>query len=930
MRLLRASVVAVALVPAFIATARAQDEKKGRPENQVYKDHTQDDAGQWIAEIRFKDVSYRVSDDVEIRKKVSQVAMFLKPNDQVIVYLKEGAIVGIEKGQLKNQLDTLPAALQKAIKETQDDDEVQITTAREWVGRMRRRTDDGIKLQPALPKRTKEGKLTYDTKGDTVVIPYKDIKLYVNLTLQAKQAANGGANVQIQNDAVSRQDLRVGDTVKIGFVYGQIAKLTPEVLTLREWKGNNWGENRDYPRETLGEVRTAALELRRSYPVNTNGEVVVKEEKERVGRVNLLTMRGAVWHDQKEFILVGAQLVFAAGPAGSNIEQTPHFKEEVAIPPVFGDEQWRKERPLDQEDGQVTIYFDPAKNLIAAKSREALPHIVAALASADRDLTALTRVFSAAALNGDPELAVILAVRHGSVPSGPEQEKQQAAILEALVLFGERGAKALIDHVRVPDGTYSLPVPRDDGSIGHTEKKDQAVFWKRLELKLLASIPGAAAGDRGRQLFDLYEERQTELGGDALKVFQARTSEAIDALLDIAVSAGGRPTADEVKRAEDAAQLIKMLGEPAFTELVARVKAAVAQGPVLAKQLEVAKSKGEQLSELIQKAIIVLVDAKRSERRLALNRTLEEAKTKIGAKDWEGGLRIVEDVLARDRDMEEARKLLYECLVHVADKRLMEKKRGEAARLCRRVIDDGQKGRGAEAMLGKMLIDSAREDLDATCVRKEPDQASEVVKNCQKGDVLKIAAVKMTADHWYPVRINDKEYGWISRNLVDPAGDGLQCSVRGSSMRPEFIRSTIELVRKLAPEREADANLIDGELVLRDAEAKYEEGNYHAAYAAYQRARELVPNDERLGNAWKAGILANLMLLLIFGAVIIATVFALVLIMRNRQKRVHVDEFKYYGKDRIRVEREIDGGAAPPNADGAPAPEQPTDAAPPA
>lgn len=943
MRLLHVSaVLALALAPVAL-TARAQDDaNKVRPENHVYKGHTFDEKEEWILEIRFKDVSYRVSQDPAARKKVRDSALFLEPNANVIVYLsKEGVIVDIAKGQLKNQLELLPANLQKVINEAADDDEVMIETKGQTIGKVRKKTDEEIRILPAVKvsKPLVAGKQTYDKSGNDIGVKYKDIKKFVNLTVQAKQAAANGGAPQVANDTVSRQDLRVNDTVKIGFVYGQIHQLTPELLVLREWKGNNWGDLREYKRETLGDVRVAALELRRSYPVNGTGEVVVKEEKQREGRINLLTMRGAVWHDQKEFILVGAQLVFAAGPAGTNIEQTPAFKEEVPIPPVFGDEQWKKDRPLDQEEGQVTIYFDPAKNLIPARSREALPHIVSAFAAVDRDIQAVQRVYSAAALNGDPELAIMLVVRHGSMPAGAEQDRQQAAILEAIQQFGEKGAKAILEHVKVPDGSYSIPIPREDGTIGHKDAKDQAIFWKKHELRLLANIPNAAAAERGKQLFDLYEERSTELGEAILKVFQARTTESIDALLDVAVSSGGRPTADEAKRADDAGQVIRMLGDAAFVELVARVKATGAQGPVIAKQLQVAKEK-EQLSELINKAIIVLVDAKRSERRAALNRTLEEAKTRIGAKDWEGGLKIVEEVLSRDRDLEDAKKLLYDCLVRVADARLVQKKRGEAASLLRRVIDDGQKGRGAEAMLARMLVESAQEDLDANCVRKEPDQASEVVKRCNKGDVFKIAAVKILADQWYPVLLSEKgDYGWIHRDSVEPSGDGRQCSVRNATMKPENVRASVEQIRKLSPERGADADAIDGELWIRDAKGKYDEGNYQAAYASFHKARELVPNDPALADAWKCWVFANAFLLMIFAAVIVVALVASILVLRNRQKRVKVGEFKYYGKDRVRVEREIDGASNPtggepaPAGEGAPAPapaDQPSDAAPPA
>jgi hypothetical protein len=233
-------------------------------------------------------------------------------------------------------------------------------------------------------------------------------------------------------------------------------------------------------------------------------------------------------------------------------------------------------------------------------------------------------------------------------------------------------------------------------------------------------------------------------------------------------------------------------------------------------------------------------------------------------------------------------------------------------------------------MMAKILVESVQEDLDANCIRKDPLQASEVVKRVNKGDVLKIAAVKTSvADTWYPVKLSDKgDYGWIHRDAVDPAGDGSQCSVRGPSMKPTNIRDTLQRVKKLAPEWASAADQVDAELWIRDAEQKQGDGRYAAAYASYQKARELNPNDARLSASIKCWIFANGFLLLIFIGVLVVTVIALFFVLKNRQKRVKVAEFKYYGKDRVRVEREIDGGAAP--AEGAPAPSEQPPAAPPA
>jgi hypothetical protein len=67
--------------------------------------------------------------------------------------------------------------------------------------------------------------------------------------------------------------------------------------------------------------------------------------------------------------------------------------------------------------------------------------------------------------------------------------------------------------------------------------------------------------------------------------------------------------------------------------------------------------------------------------------------------------------------------------------------------------------------------------------------------------------------------------------------------------------------------------------------------------------------------------------MMVFGAVLLAAIIISVFVLKNRQKRVKVGEFKYYGKDRVKVEREIDGTAAVASGGDAPAP--PPEGAPP-
>jgi hypothetical protein len=921
---------ACALVPMLAMAAVAQDDApKPRPETKRYASSKQDSDGNHVAEITFKDnVTYQVKNDIPEgdRRKIDSLVLGgnLMGNDEVTIYLVGGQIVAIEKGAKKNQFDQLAPALQKQLKESQEGDEVKILHRGSSAGKFKKLTDEGVMIEPKVT--------SGNTKGFTETIPYKEIKVFTNLTQQAKANPANGGGQQANNDVISRLGLKVGDTVRIGFVYGQIVGITegPEgQLMLHEWKGNNWADNRPYKRAELTEITLAPLELRRSYPVNNMGEVVVKEEKSRVGARNQLNMKGSVSHDQNEFILVGASLVFAAGPQGTDFNNAP-LHEDVPVPPVFGNELWHQEKTLDQEDGQVTIYFDPAKNLVSARAPEAKRYIVTAFASKDRDSAALARVYAAAALNGDPDLALLLVAAHSNVPSGPEQERIQGTMADALVQFGDAGSKALLEHIKSPDGTFQIPIAKEDGSVTYREQKEQASYWKKYELKLLANIPGAAAGERGRQLFSVYEEKGPELGEAVVKVFQARTAESIDSLLDVGVQSTTGGT-DVFKRAEDAATILKSLGESGFNELITRVKQLGPMGQVEAKKLTVALQGGKSLPDVIGGAIQVLVEAKKGELHAKLVRTLDDAKGQASKRNWEDALSMVNGILDVDPTMEEAKKLKFEALIHVADKDVAEKKRGDAAKQLRKVIDAGQKGRGAESRLAQIMLEACREDLEGNCIRRDADECSEVLSKANKGDHLNVAtAIKSSADGWFPVKISEKDSGFIAQDAVEAVQAGAQLTVREEFMRPDFIKKQVAEIRKLAPECGAACDQIEGELWIRDALMRYEEGGYNQALASFGKARELIPNDPRLSKATLCWVKANAFLLLIFIAVVVVAGVALFMAVKGRQRRIRVAEFKYYGKDRVRVEREIDGASAAP-ADApadAPAPVEPPSAPP--
>jgi tetratricopeptide (TPR) repeat protein len=860
------------------------------------------------------------------RHKIDELVYTLEAPADIVIELRDGLIISITKGKAADPTDLMPPEMKKSIKDTKVDDEVIIAIAagRVIAGTVDKIDANGIRIHPALdskgvPTPTDHIKRKYSRATETFA--FGVIKKFDNVTqINGPQKADDPLAAQ---DAVAKQDLRVGDTIRIGFITGQIAELTDATLKLREWKGGVWGDTRDFDRANLPEVKSAEIKLRRSYPVNGTGEVVLEEERFRLAKSNLLALKGAIWHDQKESILAGATLVFAAGPQGTNFSISPATKDEIAVPPVFADERWLEEKRNDQEDGQVTLNFDPAKNLIPVTSPEAKAYILIGLAT-KIDLTALSRVYAAAAKNGDPELAFILAVRYAQAPAGPDQERAQALIVEALQKFGEKGAQALLDAVMGSDNVFRIPDASDNGNVVWKDQKEQASAWKKHLIKLLAYIPGAASGDRGRKLFALLEDRGAEFSDPIMKLFSARTSETIDALLEVAIALNGKLTQDEVKRVEDATGVIRNLGDKALDDLIQRVKAQGQRGSIEAGLLNSMRRKTPPAppGEIIDSALHTLITWRMDERREQLRQRLDEARARKAEKKWEEALAIVEDVIHQDRDNDDAKKLLYECLVQVADLRLAKHERGEAARLLHQMISDGAVNKGAEGRLGKILLESVREDLDKNCVRREADPGSEVVAEAKKGDILMAAPVKHGVDNWFPVKDKAGGIAWIEANLITQVDAGAKCIIAGTSMKPIFIRNKLKDVTRYAPELGPSADGIEGELAIRDAVEKEENGDNAAAYQLYRRARELVPNDPRLGAMWKCWVKANGLLLAIFvGALVLVAIFVGAMLMR-RQKRVRVAEFHFYGKDRARAERELDGGtkAAAPEDGGVPVP----------
>ena len=919
---------------------------KGTPSNAQFAEYTPDpnDAGVPVG-IRLKDSTvWPLADNLspERKRKVVVLLVTLQSNSDVIIYIDHGKLVDLAKGRMKRAIDTLPDALKAKIKDTKEGDEVVITTARIFEGQVFKISDtDGLTIHPrnmhaaAAPKPGEaaapdKASGAYDLNSE-MTIGYHEIVAFVNKSAEQRAviADLNKSSTGALKDAVDRMSLHVLDTVRVGFLTGRVEEITPETLKVKEWKlDGTWGEVKPFDRKSLPEVTQAWLKHKRSYPITTatgQSEVVLEEERiHQSSATPAFRVKGSVWHDQKDLVLAGAILEFVGGAANANWSTSP-LREDIQVEPVFAGDRVVEERTLgnDAEDGEVKLDFNPAKHMIAATSPDAKTYALRALAT-KTDPTQLACVWAFVSRANDPEFALLLAYQYGALAQSADNERVRASLLEAIQSFGDVGTQAIVDDLMVPDGAFRIPEAQPQGTINWRSMSDQAGNLKKRELELLDRLPGSAKGDRGKKLFDLYEDRGTEFAEPVMKIFNSRTNEAIDALLEVAISTSAlsNPTSDAIKRAEHATDLIRRLGDKALYGLCDRIERQGKQGLIEARKLRqmVNGVNPTPVPDVIQIALERLIEWRRKEWRDALDRSLEEAHNLGTDKKWVEALAKVEDIIKQDRDNAEAKKLLYQSLVRVAEQEYSQKHRGDASLHLRRVIDDKAKGFGAEPLLAKILLEAAREDAVNVCIRNGPLETYELIRNSHLSEVFQIANLKSPIDTWIPVKLNKdgSQVGWLYQGNALATNGGASCSVTRESADPLQVRKLLAQVVELAPELKPIADVIDGDFWLRDAEAKYANAQYEAALASYDSASKLSPDDPRLVNRKWCQLRVNAMLLGIFGGgVVVLAILGGILSLR-RQKRVVVSEFRYYGKDRARAERELDSKPTEPT-DGAPA-----------
>ena len=201
------------------------------------------------------------------------------------------------------------------------------------------------------------------------------------------------------------------------------------------------------------------------------------------------------------------------------------------------------------------------------------------------------------------------------------------------------------------------------------------------------------------------------------------------------------------------------------------------------------------INEVINDALSTLIEWKRDEFKLALEKQLQDANQRAAEDKWPEALSGVEEILRVDPQHAEAQNMLYRCLVKVAEQEYANKKRGDAAAHLRRVIeepeDKPQHERQAAPREDPPRGGQGRRRRDLGPQR--PQRGVQTLKTAKKGRQVPDREREETPiENWIPVKL-DKDAasapGWIAASSGAAGrrrrGVGHPQGVRGARGREE-------------------------------------------------------------------------------------------------------------------------------------------------
>ncbi|MDC3378874.1 hypothetical protein OAX78_01145 [Planctomycetota bacterium] len=829
-----------------------------------------------------------------VHAEYASVIHFLSPGDAIYLTFHDRLIASVEKGH-RSTAGSLDPRLDAAVRASVRGDVVFINNEE---FRYLYASDDFVLVEPRVAN---SDPAQY---GSRMRYPKSEIMGFVNQA--AAQRGDGELGPGL--DVFVSEDVRVGDTVGVGFHTGQLIALDDATYTLKRWRNDEWVDVRPEAQERAGVPAIRRVWLQSIWNLELgDGALHLKTRRRRVGTRTGLEFEVEIWHDAPGQLLVDLELQIKLGGVGMTRDREPQ-KTETAVVPVLFPGQRRVVRYEVQDDtfldGRVSVRLR-ANNLVEIKSEGAKPFIVGALAS-ETDREVRRGIHAAAGENGDSELVRYLISRTLAADEPAELE----LLHEGLVAFGDvlprtivetaSGLDRNVEVVRMSRGKLeSIPIPT----------LAQAVERKRAEIRLLAALPGMlGSGDTSREIFRLYRERE-DLKEAIQSAFKGQPAVAVQQLLDTATDINdGSPDSP----AGAAAELIRSLGDTVLDELFREMR----RRTIDPAPFEAAREQAgpRRAAQVVGRALDAVVNHRIEQRLGALDRRCDNAAGMLADERLEEALDELRAVLTEEPEHALAHELLPDVLVTLARKYRAAGQRGDAALLFEQSLDylaDNKKTL-ARGPLGEMYLEAAREELEEVVIRDTPHDL---------GTRLRVAAMGTSwpgseaNDKWYRIDLDADTVGFVRKKVSTPGPDTVQCSAAITPFDP--ISRMITLAKELSPAHAQPADELLGHLHAREAVTKYEASNYKGALVDFDRVLELAPADERLSLRKWCWAMANTGPLAAVGAVAIFGMGFVLLQVFSKPKKVEfTGDFKHYGSDRSRVERshvddEIDDAGPP-------------------
>lgn len=828
--------------------------------------------------------------------KLSRVILFLKKGDPVRVGVERGWVLEVLRGAPPKDLDP---EVEAAILASEPGDVVLVNGQ---PARFLSANLTEVRIQPQVPG-TDPPKFV---EGGTQSIPLERVVGFVNPRLQVKQA-----DAVREKDPFDEAGVRPGDMIGVGIRQGQLLDLTDETYTLREWRNDEWADVVTERRQGAPPIRAVSLTSQVVVPL-PEGELTLRVARARSAREGGLKIEARLTHTADAHLVVGGRLKVTLFALSREPSPAPLATEEAALPTLFpGVEVAIEHRPQAEGavDARVELELAP-EQFVAVASPQAKGPLVQVIeaATASNSLDLLARAYKAAAGNGDLELARLLLCRALAVPGPPASREEHRELLRrSLALFGEPIGPLVLGEVDAVDRDLTITtIERGQLKRAPLPGTTRPLEWKRRMIELLGHVPGALEGEVGRRLFDLARTRDDFLE-PLLTAFTSRPDEAVSVLLGLATGTTDSSSDDERERAERAARVLARLGapmlDPLFTELRRR--------DVDTSELERMRAAvgASRANEVVMRSLEVLIEVALARERAKLDAQVEAARERSAGRDWAGAITLLEQVLARSPQHPEARELLPKALVARGEE-LASGDRGAAGELFRRALEypDPAVQARAKPAYGQLLLDAVREEVEVVVIRDRPAHFGALVRPAAFGESF---GGQETDGDYVRVQLGADAWGYVRRKCLTQSGPEAWTI---SDPAPTFdtIERALEAVLEVAPSLELQVAQTRGQLCAREAKARYDVEDYQAALALFERARELAPTDERLQLYWSCMLRARKNTILMVAVLLVFVVLIWAARAFAKPKTVqHVGEYKYYGAERSRRERDLDVDGAP-------------------